>query len=248
MSFSIIAIVAADIAGAGLGTYCSVCPVGFLEITVASHSLPWKMLPWVLAVTIAIFLLGKFFCSWFCPTTLTGKVLGARQIAISPAKRFPALFPYIILGVSVVLSFIVKFPVFCLICPIGLFFGFIFAVLKLFNVFEPSMALIIFPLMLIAELVLFRKWCSIICPISGFMMLINKIPGYKFRLQSDSSTCLLKDGITTEHCADNCQENLRITKGDNDFIERCTSCMECSDSCPAKSISFKLIRHKLKSK
>ena len=36
--------------GAAVGTLCVLCPVGFAQIAVASQSVPWHLLPGVLAV------------------------------------------------------------------------------------------------------------------------------------------------------------------------------------------------------
>ena len=50
--------------GAAVGTLCVLCPVGFAQIAVSSQSVPWHLLPGVLAVLAIVFLLGRAFCSW----------------------------------------------------------------------------------------------------------------------------------------------------------------------------------------
>lgn len=58
-----------------IGTLCALCPVGFLQISVASGSVPWALLPGVLIVLLIVFALGRAFCSWLCPSSLLKKRL-----------------------------------------------------------------------------------------------------------------------------------------------------------------------------
>ncbi len=66
-----------------VGTLCMLCPVGFLETSVASGSVPWGLLPGVLILLAVVFLVGRVFCSWLCPTGAL-KNLFRRQ---APARR-----------------------------------------------------------------------------------------------------------------------------------------------------------------
>ncbi|MGE4466093.1 4Fe-4S binding protein [Sphaerochaeta sp.] len=219
------------------GTLCNICPVGFLEVSAASRSIPWKMAPWVFAGLFAVYFLGRFFCGWFCSTTLVRKLSGSR--CSSAENRYMRYLPYWVLGLSVVVSFFLKFPVFCLFCPIGLFFGFLFAVFKLFAVQEAGLSLIIFPVVIAAEVILFKRWCSGFCPIGAVFSLVSKIPGPKFRPAVNRGTCILGNGGTCSVCKEICPENIKVTDGGRDVTEECTSCMECAEKCPTGSIKFR---------
>ena len=223
-------------AGKGIGTYCNVCPVGFLQITVASRSIPVGMILGVSVGLILIYAVGRFFCAWLCPSALVksaGKENKPGLYSVKPA--YLRYLPYLILAAALIVSFIVQFPVFCLVCPVGLFFGFIFALFRLFHEYDPTLNLIIFPLIITAELLLFKKWCAYVCPISAVFTLLRKIPGPKL-LKVNCSTCLHAKGVNCHVCAANCPEGLEITSGDSAFKERCSSCMTCRDKCPTKSI------------
>ena len=81
---------------------------------------------------------------------------------------------------------------FCLLCPIGLVFGTLWALNRVFVLLQPGWELIVFPLMLLAELFLFKRWCSSICPLGFFFGLMGKLRaklGFGARPQAGCATC-----------------------------------------------------------
>lgn len=64
--------------GAAIGTLCALCPVGFAQIAVAAKSVPWGLVPGVVALLAIVFVLGRAFCSWLCPSQLLKNVFGGR--------------------------------------------------------------------------------------------------------------------------------------------------------------------------
>lgn len=130
------------------------------------------------------------------------------------------------------------FPVFCLICPVGLTFATIIGLWNLVQFNEPSWALIIFPIILIAEVTVLRKWCSKICPISALVSLLSNL-NVTLRPRVKADVCLRSRGVDCHACVDACPEQLDPHSG---RIPECSKCGKCMEACPAKAISIKLLK------
>lgn len=251
----------------GTATISYLCPLGFLEASLASRT--WLPRAWIsiTVVVLSIVLFGRFFCAWICPTSLLKEIFkpnknkpktkiqaentpaaSALNAPISnqakppvaqstlPFKSFDSR--YLVLGGALVSSFLFGFPVFCLICPIGLFFGSIFAVIRLFSIQQPSLELLLFPALLGIELFALKSWCRSICPLGALFSLISNLNGF-FRPVVKTERCLTAKGINCQVCQKACPEgiNLHNPKG-TAALNDCIKCLECSERCPVKAIKF----------
>ena len=115
-----------------------VCPVGFIETSIATKSIMVKMLPGTALVGILTLFLGRSFCSWVCPARYTGKVFKnfadnkMHPIAVKTASAWKnlrtkvqtyvkltawdglALLAGLFIGIL-----IFGFPAYSIFCPVG---------------------------------------------------------------------------------------------------------------------------------
>ena len=131
------------------------------------------------------------------------------------------------------------FPVFCLICPVGLTFATIIALWRLFQFSETTLSLLVFPALLIVEVVFLRKWCHRFCPIGALLSLIARL-NRTFQPTVSSSTCLRGRGADScSRCAEVCPEGINLHEAAVSApMHECTRCGRCQDACPTKSISY----------
>ncbi|MEY8459705.1 4Fe-4S binding protein [Eggerthellaceae bacterium 24-137] len=163
----------------------------------------------------------------------------------SCADRKPADSRHIILGGTLLSAAIFGFPVFCLVCPVGLAFTMVFLLIALFGGGDVTWSVLVVPALLLAEVVFFRKWCSHLCPISSLMSLVGRA-NRTFQPAIDDEKCLeTAHGATCGRCAEVCEVaiNPRHPELGTTFNE-CTRCRACADACPGNAISFPLLTRK----
>ncbi len=147
-----------------------------------------------------------------------------------------------VLGGALLSTAIFGFPVFCLICPVGLTFATVLLVWRLFAFGDMTIAVVLVPLMLIVEVFVLRKWCTRFCPLSALMNLVSRFS--KTALPTiDETKCLeTVNGTPCSRCAVACEADINLRHPD--YGERtladCTRCRNCVDACPAHAISMPL--------
>lgn len=145
-----------------------------------------------------------------------------------------------VLGGALLSTAIFGFPVFCLVCPIGLTFATVLVFWRLFAAAEVTWSVILIPAMLIIELVFLRKWCTRFCPMAGLMNLMSRF-SKTWKPTIDDSKCLeTSKGVACSQCAIACESdiNLRHIEYGERTLDDCTRCHACVDACPAQAISM----------
>ncbi len=251
----------------GVWRICFTCPLGYLQAALASRDLLTQLWLPVGLVLLSVVILGRFFCAWICPTALLRDVSGGQRtgptkgppegrnhLAIQPhAFSSPEGFlqvrpnhptwasysPYAVLGGTLLSSLLFGFPVFCAVCPIGLFFGSLFAVTRLFSDRQPSLELVLLPVLLGLEIFALKSWCRSICPLGALLGLVGGLNRF-LRPRVVKDKCLVSKGIPCQVCRKECPEGIVLVH-DTSLLKDCTKCLECYDKCPAKAIRLALL-------
>ena len=149
---------------------------------------------------------------------------------------------HFVLGGSLLSAAIFGFPVFCLICPIGLSFATVLLVMRLFGAGDVSWAVLAVPALLLIEVVIFRKWCSTFCPLSALMSLMAK-GNRTFRPNVNDAVCIeASKGVECGRCAKACPESINPRHPEiGASWSECTRCGECVDACPARALSISIL-------
>ncbi len=220
------------------------CPLGFLQRWLAGGVLLPQWFAAVLALLVII-LLGKVFCDWVCPTVLMKRSFRGKEFFSSKGGtplvdiQKESYSRYAILAGVLLSSFLFGFPVFCYICPIGLFFAFIFALIGIFSGEWLILQLIVFPILLILELYILRRWCHSICPLGALLGIFGSFNCF-FRPTVNKDKCLTSKGINCQVCRRNCSEGIDLINIKSNFSQKeCTKCLECYSKCPTKAIKIR---------
>lgn len=249
-----------NISAFGWESISAICPMGALSSLLASKTLVPRVLISLVIALALILLFGRAFCSWICSVPFVERILGLRDgdceggrkaasgkekdscsqgcSGCAKARGKAVDSRHFVLGGTLLSAAVFGFPVFCLICPIGLTFATIFLVLRLFGG-SVSWALLVVPALLIAELFLARKWCHRICPLGALMSLVSK-GNRTFVPTIDKDMCLEETrGAHCGRCHTACPEgiDLRNLAESPVAINECVKCRACVEACPAHAIS-----------
>ena len=157
----------------------------------------------------------------------------------------PSNSRYIVLVGALASAAIFGFPVFCFICPIGLSFALVFALIMLFGTGDVTWSVVFIPVLLLLEATVFRKWCTHICPVSALLSLISKA-NRTLRPTIDDSKCLeTSRGAKCGRCSAVCHQHIDPRHPELGIsMTECTRCMACVEACPGKAIKISILPKK----
>lgn len=249
----------------GYDAIAYICPLGALEAIFGSWAFVPRVLICLAVVVIVALVFGKAFCSWVCPVAPLSDLLRGRKArekdecertqaahrvlerwsdtnAAQAEKHKPFLSRvdgrHVVLAGSLASAAVCGFPVFCLVCPIGLTFASAIALYRLIGFNEPAIEVLVFPALLVLELTVLRKWCHRFCPVGALLSLLSR-GNRTFKPHVDASMCARHAGSSCAACAQACPEHIDpcADLGDRSLAE-CTRCGACVNTCPAKALSF----------
>ncbi len=241
----------------GIGQFNLLCPLGGIEAMLASAS----FIP-VAAISAGILLVfalvfGRAWCAWGCPVHAIRrffkrepKTAGACMSScagMAAAFDVRASVRYLArdrrtwtLVAVLIAALVAGFPLFCLVCPIGLTFGTVGSLWHLIVDKQMTASVLVFPAALAVEVVLFRKWCLSVCPVAGLLNIFGQF-ARRARPEVNTQTCLRCAGGACEACTAACPEQIDLHAPDAALkLGACMRCGECMKSCPTDSISMHL--------
>lgn len=149
-----------------------------------------------------------------------------------------------VLGGVVLTTAAFGFPVFCLICPVGLTFATVICLWRAIQFGEATWSLVLFPSILIIEVVVLRRWCHTLCPLGALIGLISR-GNRTWRATLDANACLEGQGKSCGKCVEVCPEGIDLHKGAlTTRRSECLKCGECRFACPVQAISFPFLPKK----
>lgn len=151
-----------------------------------------------------------------------------------------------ILAAALGSTLIFGFPVFCLICPVGLTFATVLLGMRLFAFGEATWTIVAFVAIIAVEVLLLPKWCKRFCPLGALLSLFSGL-NRTFQPQVNAETCLREGrGKACNLCERACPEgiNLHDIAAGETTLNDCSKCRACADVCPEGAITFPLLPKK----
>lgn len=241
----------------GWDAVAAICPLGALEAILGTWSVPVRVVVAIVAAALVVLLAGKAFCSWVCPVPHVQNLFKSkgrreaeaaeRAAAAEAACGRSGMRPHGsrlrldsrhgVLAGALLATAAFGFPVFCLACPVGLTFATFVVAWRFVQFNEFTWGILLFPAIVVAEVVLLRRWCGRFCPLGALLSLLSPA-NRTLRPRVDSQTCLrTAKGQSCKACAAACPEAIDPV-GDRGLrpMDECVRCRSCVDACPVQAV------------
>ena len=104
---------------------------------------------------------------------------------------------------------------------------------------DDTLSLVVFPAVIMLELVVLRKWCHRFCPVGALLSLISSFGSKMTHPRVDHDRCLRAESEPCTACASVCPEHIDpVADLGRRPLSECTRCGRCADACPHDAISF----------
>ena len=232
-----------------IGWVFLICPMAFIEYLLAMKSIAWHLLPGVILVVGSIFVFGRAFCGWICPSRFAGNLvqsLGNRKLPglvsftssayLGLRNRFSgkiklgwrdgiALFAGLLLGI-----WAFDIPAYSIFCPIGVISR---NLIELAIHFQLRWDLLFLFIPLIAGLFFNLGWkCS--CPLGMVHGILAK-PNFTLQPVVSDELC-----AGCGACVQNCAFDVNLHQNKYDSFA-CSKCLNCIRDCNKNAISLRFL-------
>jgi polyferredoxin len=188
------------------------------------------------AIVLMSFVVGKSFCSWFCPVGFVSEMLGDVGEKLFGKKiSIPKFFDYPLRSIKYLLLAFLVYTVFFMMNEVELkaFLDSpynIVADIKMYYFFAKisKLSIVVIGILLFLSVIFRNFWCRYLCPYGALLGFISLFSPNRIKRNSD--TC-----IDCEACTKVCPSFIKVHKMKNVISDECTSCLNCIDACPVKN-------------
>jgi polyferredoxin len=191
------------------------------------------------AIVLISFLVGKSFCSWFCPVGFISEMLGDfGEKLFGKRIRMLKFLDYPLRSIKYLLLAFLFYTVFVMMDSIDLkaFLDSpynLVADIKMYYFFVKisRFSLIVIGILVLLSILFRNFWCRFLCPYGALLGFISLFSPVKIKRNTDTCT-------NCKACTKACPSFIKVHKMKSVISDECTSCMSCIDACPVKNTLF----------
>lgn len=231
---------------ASIGYFRLICPVGFIELSLATRTINTELIIPFLTISIILILVGRSFCSWGCPTSYMGGII-RKMTSNEVYKKYsdiktkvqkyvpqPGMDDVFVMMIGTLVGiFVFQYPLPCTFCPLGIISRTIIEIANHSTIGHFHLALRYDVILLIIPMIsmfLFVRGWSQVCPVGSIKGVVAKYN--KTFVPFTKDTCK-----SCKTCEKVCPVNIGPRQGLPD-LSVCIKCLECVDKCPNNSIDI----------
>lgn len=217
-----------------IGDIAMADPLAILQAMISSEMINMYMVISIMIPLILMIVLGRVWCSWFCPYYFIveilewlRKVIGLKSLKPhynESISRKTNIFRFIFLITGLVVTGIAGIPLLNLISAPGVVSSQALILVKFHYI---TFEIIFIGIILLLEFFFFYKfWCRFFCPTGVFLSLFKWKKGMRVAKISQNCSMCMK-------CIKICPMLLNPMVEGDDFL--CNNCGDCIDECPDNS-------------
>lgn len=205
-------------------------PLAVFQSMLASGTVNPYMVGSLIIPIALMMLLGRVWCSWFCPYYLIAEMVAGfrRLVRLKPAKpeytdsyhNKQAKFRYIFLLLGLIVMSIIGVPILNLISAPGVISSQALVLVKFGYV---TFEIVFVGVLIFLEFFYFKWWCRLFCPTGTFLSFFR-----------------IKQGMTVNKVVDQCSNCMSCVRSCPMMINpmtmgassHCNNCGDCVDACP----------------